>query len=733
MKKISPFSQSSGVVIKHIVLCMMLMLTSVTGFSLTYTWTGAISTDWTVAGNWSLPRTTPAITDVLVFNNGAVNTVTNVPTETIGQLLVNTNTTVNLEAGAANNVITIAGVAASGITVTSGSQLNIDGANELIIFINSGATSVIAGNMTFTNGTHKIDGGQNNVLSFNSPAIFTQGAGCTGFAFNASAIVSGGTLNFAQFNTGSIFLQLAGGNPFGLNGVGGAKVTFNTGSLFKLQQNVTPSFYGRTYANVEIDFPGFNQTMTDALNDGAIFMDNLTITQGSLSIGSTLFGVNIKGNISVAAGQSLSFNNTTFLKLNGTLAQSITNNGTLTFGANEPVTFNNAAGITINSDLTFNNSVTFTNGKITVTNPKVMTFSATASVGGTSNAVLSYVVGKVQKVGNTDFIFPLGHPIIHGSAPIGVSNFSGSPVTTAFTAQYIRASASALGAVTVGLDHVSQADYWLLNSTGTGTPTANVTGYWTTESSFNGSTNYINSLPDLVLAHFNGTSWINYGGVGTASGSVSAGSITWSAVNTFAAGDLFSFGSINFLNPLPITINYINGVKQGSTNLINWQVACVNNLNATMVVERSADNRNFTAINTITASALRCAQPFNYYDNSPLSGINYYRLKTINDNGAVTYSSVIALMNKDAGFDIVNLLPNIVTSTAVLNVTSAKQSQLNIVITDMMGRKVQQSAYELVAGSNQFNLNLAHLAAGTYQISGYTAEGINKTIRFVKQ
>jgi hypothetical protein len=90
-------------------------------------------------------------------------------------------------------------------------------------------------------------------------------------------------------------------------------------------------------------------------------------------------------------------------------------------------------------------------------------------------------------------------------------------------------------------------------------------------------------------------------------------------------------------------------------------------------------------------------------------------------------------MNKDAGFDIVNLLPNIVTSTAVLNVTSAKQSQLNIVITDMMGRKVQQSAYELVAGSNQFNLNLAHLAAGTYQISGYTAEGINKTIRFVKQ
>ena len=144
-------------------------------------------------------------------------------------------------------------------------------------------------------------------------------------------------------------------------------------------------------------------------------------------------------------------------------------------------------------------------------------------------------------------------------------------------------------------------------------------------------------------------------------------------------------------------------------------------------------NKNFTDINTITVPAARCQQPFDYTDNTPAGGTNYYRLKTINDDGKVTYSAVIVILNKATGFDIVSLLPNIVRSNALLNITSAQKTTLNMVITDAMGRPVQKAAYSLVAGSNQFEINVANLAAGMYRITGYTAEGTTKTIAFVKQ
>ena len=184
---------------------------------------------------------------------------------------------------------------------------------------------------------------------------------------------------------------------------------------------------------------------------------------------------------------------------------------------------------------------------------------------------------------------------------------------------------------------------------------------------------------------------------------------------------------------LPINLNYLNGYKQNGSHNLTWKVTCTNNPSATMSLERSADNRNFTGINSIIADALRCEQPFSYTDNSPLAGTNYYRLKMTDANGKVSYSAAIAILNAATGFDIVGLLPNLVNNNAVLNVTAAQKTKMDVVVTDIAGKQVQKIAYNLIAGSNQFNINLSNLSAGTYQITGYTAEGKSRTVRFVKQ
>ena len=135
-----------------------------------------------------------------------------------------------------------------------------------------------------------------------------------------------------------------------------------------MAQNTTPEFSGRTYANFEVDFPTFSQSATGT---NPLVMDKLTITQGILNLNLTAFaGVTVKGNVSVAAGQTLTFNPATTgtLIFNGTTPQTITNLGTLTFGANQDVMLNNAAGLVLNSDITLgaNAVLNFTSGKITI-------------------------------------------------------------------------------------------------------------------------------------------------------------------------------------------------------------------------------------------------------------------------------------------------------------------------------------------------------------------------------
>jgi hypothetical protein len=189
------------------------------------------------------------------------------------------------------------------------------------------------------------------------------------------------------------------------------------------------------------------------------------------------------------------------------------------------------------------------------------------------------------------------------------------------------------------------------------------------------------------------------------------------------------------IGPLPISVNYLRGAKQGSVHNLNWKVTCTSSPTATMILERSGDNRTFTAINSVTADQLRCAQPFDYADVSPLAGINYYRLKIIDANGKVTYSNTIAMVNTKTGVTIVGIVPNPVTSTgnAVLNVASAQKGMLRLVVTDVTGRQVAVQSEAIIAGSNQIAMNVAKLAAGSYQVTAITDDGNKTSVRFVKQ
>jgi hypothetical protein len=207
----------------------------------------------------------------------------------------------------------------------------------------------------------------------------------------------------------------------------------------------------------------------------------------------------------------------------------------------------------------------------------------------------------------------------------------------------------------------------------------------------------------------------------------------WGAITstgTFSIND-FTFNGV--AGVLPITIAYFKAAKQGSSNILSWKADCSNSSKALINIERSKDGNNFNTIKNITADALSCLQPFEYADKDPLPGYNYYRLKIMDADSKITYSNRVVLLNSKTGLDISAAFPAVVKTNASLQITTAKKMQLAIVIIDGTGRTVQKRSYNLITGNNTVELDLSKLAAGVYQLIGYTAHERISTIRFIKQ
>ncbi len=377
--------------------------------SITYTWQGVDGALWTVATNWNPTRTTPAINDILIFTGGGTKTVTDVPTQTVGKITLSANTIINLQSATAS-ILTILGVTGTDLDIPAGCALNMNAANAITISLATTATASISGNMTFSSTVataHRLTGADASAVTFNTGAIFTAGTFFSGNAFG------NGTANSVIFANGSTYIHQAGSNPF-VNNPPNSITVFQTGSLYKLTSNSTPSFSGKIYSNFEMDATGITITTTGG---SAVSMDNLTITNGTLNFNMTgTPGHSIKGNITVATGGILNFSPASAgtVTLNGTGTQSISGPGPITASTNSIIEIANSNGVNLNTLVTLNGQLKLTSGLLTLGSSNLVLGTA-ATVTGTPSAsamVNATGTGQLQKgyaTGFTgSFVYPVG-------------------------------------------------------------------------------------------------------------------------------------------------------------------------------------------------------------------------------------------------------------------------------------------------------------------------------------
>ncbi|MEZ4900397.1 MAG: T9SS type A sorting domain-containing protein [Spirosomataceae bacterium] len=114
---------------------------------------------------------------------------------------------------------------------------------------------------------------------------------------------------------------------------------------------------------------------------------------------------------------------------------------------------------------------------------------------------------------------------------------------------------------------------------------------------------------------------------------------------------------LTWSNIVPVQLIYFRGKSEGNRVRLNWATATEIN-SEYFYVERSTDLKQFDAIGKITSAGdSRKRIEYSFLDESPLPGVNYYRLKQVDRDGTSEFSKIIAVSPQNAGARLV-VYPN---------------------------------------------------------------------------
>jgi hypothetical protein len=271
------------------------------------------------------------------------------------------------------------------------------------------------------------------------------------------------------------------------------------------------------------------------------------------------------------------------------------------------------------------------------------------------------------------------------------------------------------------IEQVVTNEYWILDRDGAAVD-KHVTLSWDQNSS-------IVSNSGTKVIRWDGSAWRDHGNGGT-SGipavdpgcgvQAVCGTVTSNVVvNSFSP---FTFGTVLLL---PITLNYFEATKLSNVAKLYWISASEEN-SSHFEIERSTDALSFTKIGKVNAvgNSNRTVD-YQYIDNSPLSGLNYYRLKAFDQNGTFFYSEIKALEFDE--FTEVRITPNPVSE--LINVQFDKlRSDVIVDIFSINGKNVFSGIYNAYS----CDIDMSNQAAGFYVLRIMIGGAVAKTIKFEK-
>ena len=180
-----------------------------------------------------------------------------------------------------------------------------------------------------------------------------------------------------------------------------------------------------------------------------------------------------------------------------------------------------------------------------------------------------------------------------------------------------------------------------------------------------------------------------------------------------------SFSSYYFFKgngALPLHLLNFTAQQCNTSNVcLNWSTVSEVNVD-NIVVEKSADGNSFKSIAVIKALDRSGTNYYSSVDEQPFNGNNFYRLKTVDIDGHVTYSKII-VVKFDMQTDI-KVLPNPANNFITIYSSQAIQS---VEIANEQGQVLQKS---MAGGVLSKTIETSSFASGLYYVRIETSTGI---------
>ena len=175
--------------------------------------------------------------------------------------------------------------------------------------------------------------------------------------------------------------------------------------------------------------------------------------------------------------------------------------------------------------------------------------------------------------------------------------------------------------------------------------------------------------------------------------------------------------------PLAVDLTEISATNVGSRNRVDWATSS-EAAGDYFIVQRSKDGRNFSDLGTVMANG----QPssYSFWDESPFSGVNHYRLKMHDANGQFGYSILVQAIVREGGAFSLQAFPNPVKDLLTVTISGGADNG-RILITDVAGKVVRS----VNVTAESMSIDMSQLADGMYMLQ-YVDDHRTETLKVNK-
>jgi hypothetical protein len=168
---------------------------------------------------------------------------------------------------------------------------------------------------------------------------------------------------------------------------------------------------------------------------------------------------------------------------------------------------------------------------------------------------------------------------------------------------------------------------------------------------------------------------------------------------------------------LPVNYASVKAYQQNNGIQVDWKVATESNIR-NYEVEKSVDGRSFTKAGTVAAKANNnTAASYTWFDATPVSGVNYYRIKAVDNSGAGKISQVVSV-KIGGGKSEISMYPNPVTSNSIsLQFSNKERGTYVVQLFNNLGQQVYSKSIVHQGGSSSQTLSFGSaVSKGVYQL-----------------